>query len=106
MAEETPMGPFNLEKVYDEEIFPLMAKIIEVCKRAQMPMLASFCYAKGQQADDPDGVDYCTTAIRRDGWTTPELEESLGLLRRTCRNPLIAITITPAKPGQPLPGRD
>ncbi|RPJ12112.1 MAG: hypothetical protein EHM36_00115 [Deltaproteobacteria bacterium] len=30
------------EEVYDAEIFPLMGKIIEICKRAKIPVLANF----------------------------------------------------------------
>lgn len=35
------------EEVYDEEIAPLMAKILEICKRENMPMFASFA-VKGE----------------------------------------------------------
>lgn len=33
------------EKVYDEQIAPLMAKIIEICKTEGIPMFADFQYA-------------------------------------------------------------
>ena len=45
---------FNLENVYDDEIAPLMKKIIDVCLRVNMPMVASFAYATGST---------CTTAL-------------------------------------------
>jgi hypothetical protein len=51
--------PFDLEEVYDEEIFPLMAKIIEVCKRHEMPFVASFQYATG--GDEEYG--HCSSAL-------------------------------------------
>lgn len=36
---------FDQEKVYDTEIAPLMTQIIEICKRVDMPFIASFAYA-------------------------------------------------------------
>ena len=45
---------FDLETVYDEEIAPLMEKIISICQRVDMPMMASFAYATGST---------CTTAL-------------------------------------------
>jgi len=53
---------FDLETVYDEEIAPLMEKIIAICQRVDMPMIASFAYATGST---------CTTAII-DSERTPE----------------------------------
>ena len=32
----------NKEQVYDEEIFPLMVQILDICKRERVAMLASF----------------------------------------------------------------
>jgi hypothetical protein len=48
----------DLEKVYDEEISPLMTKIIEVCNREKIPMFAEFQYAD-------DGM--CKTHLNHDG---------------------------------------
>jgi hypothetical protein len=47
------------ETVYDAEIFPLMARVIEIAKRAGIPMVAQF------QLDDhkPGDPIYCTTAL-------------------------------------------
>lgn len=42
------------EKIYDDQIAPLMDKIIEICKTEGIPMFADF-----QIAD----LDYCTTCI-------------------------------------------
>lgn len=36
----------NKEKIYDEQIAPLMAKIIEICSAEQIPMFAEFQYAE------------------------------------------------------------
>jgi hypothetical protein len=35
----------NKEKIYDEQIAPLMAKIIEICKAEDIPMFAEFQYS-------------------------------------------------------------
>lgn len=50
---------FDLEDVYDEEIAPLMTRIIDICKAHNMPMLASFMYGR-DEGDDPK---LCTTAL-------------------------------------------
>jgi hypothetical protein len=47
----------NKEKIYDEQIAPLMAKIIEICKNEHIPMFAEFQYAD---------LDFCTTCIYPD----------------------------------------
>ena len=47
----------NKERIYDEQIAPLMAKIIEICKAEQIPMFADFQYAD---------LDFCTTYIYPD----------------------------------------
>ncbi|MCI0526392.1 MAG: hypothetical protein L0Y56_02920, partial [Nitrospira sp.] len=33
---------YDLEKVYDKQIAPLMTKIIAICKKHKLPMVASF----------------------------------------------------------------
>lgn len=55
------MEQFDLEKLYDEEINPLMSKIIKICKENNMPLFFSVCYK-----NDPDNSDdemFCTTTI-------------------------------------------
>ncbi len=42
------------EKIYDEQIAPLIAKIIEICKTEEIPMFAEFQYAD---------LGFCTTCI-------------------------------------------
>lgn len=51
---------YNLERVYDEQIAPLMEKIIEVCKKEGLPMFATFYYQ-----DDSDGRNAATTIVPR-----------------------------------------
>lgn len=48
----------NKEQVYDSEISPLMAKILEICKREKIAMVAQFSTPND---DDPDLL--CTSAL-------------------------------------------
>lgn len=48
----------NKEQIYDAEISPLMAKILEVCKREKIAMVAQFSTPND---DDPDLL--CTSAL-------------------------------------------
>jgi len=76
-------GKFDAEAAYDAEIAPLMDKIIEVCRREGIPMVASFCYAKGRLADDPEGLDFCSTVLSRKGWKPPEFAAMQHILLKT-----------------------
>lgn len=42
------------EAVYDEQIAPLMAQLLEICRREKIPMFASFQYAD---------TKFCTSAL-------------------------------------------
>lgn len=92
--------PFDLEAVYDTEIAPLMTQIIEICKKHGMPMLASFCYAKGKEPGYPDGVSHCTTCIPRildggeTGWNSPELKAAFRAVMTNQRGGFAAFAIT------------
>lgn len=49
------------EKVYDEQIAPLMTQIIKICKENEIPVFATFAYAP-----DPEDLEmnmHCTTSI-------------------------------------------
>lgn len=57
---EKEIEVYDLEKVYDEEISPLMQQIIEICRREKMPMFATFCFR--HDPEHPDGeFGMCTT---------------------------------------------
>ena len=94
---------YDMEDVYDTQISPLMKSIIEICKRHKMPMLATFCYAKGRAGGDPDGVSYATTNIPRGEWQPPEIVEAVRIVRggASCRPRAMAMTMsTCAKDGE------
>ena len=50
---------YDLEIVYDEQIAPLMAQIIEICEAHGLPMVATFAYKR----DGDHEVDFCTSSI-------------------------------------------
>lgn len=56
-TEEKPL--YDLEKVYDEQISPLMTQIIAICKEHRLPMLMTFQY----QRDAEQGEGLCTTNL-------------------------------------------
>ena len=58
------------EEKYDELIYPLMGKIVEICKKHDIPMIASFQLNDDRKGDsdvnedgDPIGPFYCTTRL-------------------------------------------
>lgn len=51
--------PFDLEAVYDAEIFPLMKQVIEICQKHNLPMFATFMYV----SDDEQGEGFCTSTV-------------------------------------------
>lgn len=53
---------YDKEKIYDEEIAPLMKQILEICKKNGIQMAAQF-YLQDAEAN-PDGEPlYCTSFI-------------------------------------------
>lgn len=56
---------YDKEKVYDEEIAPLMKQIIKIRKREELPMVAQYYLKKEREDDDdyPGEPMYCTTTI-------------------------------------------
>jgi hypothetical protein len=50
---------YNKEDVYDDEISPLVQKIIEICKENKIPAIMSFAYA----ANEEEGTGCCTTLL-------------------------------------------
>lgn len=57
------------EKVYDEEIAPLMAKIIEISKNHEIPMFAEFQY---------EDEGFVTTYIKHDGHSVLDYMQALA----------------------------
>jgi hypothetical protein len=53
------MKTFDLEKVYDEQVAPLMAQVIQICRDNELPFVADFLYKN----DEEDGEQYCTSTF-------------------------------------------
>ena len=53
------MELFDKEDIYDNEISPLMDEIIAICKKNNIPMVASFAYENCEE----NGIGFCTTTI-------------------------------------------
>jgi hypothetical protein len=53
-SESLETRTWDLEKVYDEKISPLMTEILRVCKEHDLPMVACFQYAT---------ESFCTSCI-------------------------------------------
>lgn len=65
------------EQVYDAEISPLMAKVIEICKREKIAVLANF-----QLSVEGEEDLRCTTALLdRESKPSQEQLSALSLLR-------------------------
>ena len=56
------------DKIYDAEISPLMAKILEICKREKIGMLCSFCFGQGEDGE----TQCCTSAMLGGDYPTSE----------------------------------
>lgn len=85
----------NQEKAYDAEIFPLMTKIIEICKREKIAMLCNFqLQGKTEQEDQ-----YCTTALLGDDYNPTERQlKALRILRESDHFAAFTITTRKATP--------
>lgn len=80
---------FDCEKIYDDEISPLMAQIIKICRDNKIPMVASFAYHN----DLEQGVGLCSTAMNDfEGRKIPQLNAAATELYRS--STFIAMTIT------------
>ena len=77
------MNDFNKEKAYDERISPLVTEIIKICKQEGIPMVASFCYAKGRQPEFPNGIDCCTTHLPdKNGEFVLEFSKAITIIKQ------------------------
>jgi len=63
----------NREKIYDDEINPLMAKIIDICKSNDIQMLSSFAL------NDEDLV--CTTYLPCKEFTNKQINDASYVIR-------------------------
>lgn len=65
---------FDLEAVYDEQINPLMEKIIAICKEHNLPFVATFQYTS-----EPD---FCSSAmLPKERFVSDQLEKIYAILQ-------------------------
>lgn len=77
------------EEVYDAEIHPLMAQIIEICQRHKIAMVAQFAIPTPA---DPDLV--CTTTTNDEtGAKPPGMGHAVRVLTRGIAQSVLAMTI-------------
>lgn len=49
---------WSKEQVYDEQLYPLMEKVIAICREHEIPLVCTFQYG-----DDGEDAMLCTTVI-------------------------------------------
>ncbi len=82
--------PWDEEEAYDNEIAPLMAQVIAICKAKQIPMLATFQYADTEE----DGAGFCTTSLPFAGRTADNLGRLMNRWDSDRRGGHVALTET------------
>ena len=50
---------WDKENIYDEQIAPLMSQIIDICRKNNLPIVATFQYCNKKE----NGAAYCSTAL-------------------------------------------
>lgn len=78
----------NKEQIYDAQINPLMAQIIEICKANNIAMLATFALPT------PEDADLCCTSHLPDetGKLPCPIAEASSVIRGSGRSPLMLTT--------------
>ena len=79
---------YDLENVYDEQINPLMQKIINICRENKMPMLCSFAFINNEER----GLGTCDTILN--GFEGREIQRFVHALKTIRNQPeMIAFSI-------------
>jgi hypothetical protein len=84
------------EDIYDNEINPLMAKIIAICDAHDIPMVASFQINDDRGADGEDAL-HCSTTLTTNANVSPNLRRAAVEIMRQ-QPSFIAFTITNSEP--------
>lgn len=96
---------FDVEAIYDEQIFPLMGKILEICKEHRMPMMATFLYRVSGEGDDQEQC-FCTSVLneRMGQRHSEEISRAADIIRNGIpENRVMTFRITKADPGDTRP---
>ena len=86
------MEAFDLEQVYDDEISPLMSKIIAICKEHKMPMIASFTFVSEEESEDCIGR--CTTFLEFEHRHDKRYREARSVIKPPSVSPMKLTTIS------------
>ena len=90
------MSVYDIEAVYDEQISPLMRQIIAICKKHEMPVVASFCYS----VDDAGGDHVANTVLQFEDRTPERHQHALRAIYGKMNAPgCFAMTMTTVKTG-------
>lgn len=85
---ESNIETYDLENVYDEQISPLLQKIISICKENKMPMLCSFAFENNEEC----GLGKCDTILNGfENRTIPEFDRASKIIRN--QPEMIAFTV-------------
>ncbi|KKM22505.1 hypothetical protein LCGC14_1624620 [marine sediment metagenome] len=84
---------YDKEDIYDEQIAPLMMKIIKICKQHELPMVSTFCYKVSEEGEE----SLCTTWIpMKDNWLPEALLDCRKRLYK--RHNIVAFAIMKPPP--------
>lgn len=85
------MSERTKEQVYDEEISPLMTKIIEICKEHRIANVLTFSLKRAAEDGSDDGQDMCcTTCMVTDEFDPPpEYQQMVELIYPPQRCPMM-----------------
>jgi len=76
------------EQIYDQQISPLMAQVIEICKEHKIAFVATYSLSR----PDDEGL-LCTSALLEDDCEPPDSYlASMRLIYGRSREPLMMIT--------------
>jgi len=94
----------NKEPIYDEQIAPLMTKIIKICKDHDIPLVASFQLTDGPLSEEEaeqygDDCTLCCTTALLPKWTDKKLKGARMVLKEGWEavNPIQSFSIITKK---------
>lgn len=76
---------WDKESIYDEQIAPLMAQIIVVCKEHRIPLVAQFQYAG---ADEEKAPAYVSTILPFEE-ASADFKQLIQLIHQTIPRPMV-----------------
>lgn len=87
------------EAIYDEQVYPLMAQVIEICQKNNIPFLASFQLTGGPRNDEEEAALLCSSAHlppAKEG-TEECLHRAYSAIFNRASASMMALTVTTTK---------